>query len=233
MSLAQYGCSVDGHGCCATAPLNASTTKKNCLLIGDSVTNGQSGLVASKLKDVCQVQKIIGNDAGGESGCWPISSASPMGDAIDWDIIHFNEGLHSLYPRVNNSKDLAIWADQLANFTTQMQAAHPKATFIYATMTPMMVEKWDTRPEKFRNDVEDKNAVAVKTVQANGVTRIHDLYHVVTDVCGAVYKNCTLCDDESKYRPGIECGFHYSAQGWEVIATSTAATIRAALNALN
>ena len=94
MSLAQYGCSVDGHGCCATAPLNASTTKKNCLLIGDSVTNGQSGLVASKLKDVCQVQKIIGNDAGGESGCWPISSASPMGDAIDWDIIHFNEGLH-------------------------------------------------------------------------------------------------------------------------------------------
>ena len=64
-NLAEYGCSVGGQGCCPTAPLNASSTLKNCLIIGDSVTNGQSGVVAGHLKDICQTQKIIGNDAAG------------------------------------------------------------------------------------------------------------------------------------------------------------------------
>ena len=35
MDLAQYGCQVEGKGsCCATAAQNASTSLKNCLIIG-------------------------------------------------------------------------------------------------------------------------------------------------------------------------------------------------------
>ena len=61
MELAQYGCQVDGQGsCCSPAVENASTALKNCLIIGDSVTSGQSGDVFGMLKDVCQTQKIIG-----------------------------------------------------------------------------------------------------------------------------------------------------------------------------
>ena len=50
------------------------------------------GLVASKLADVCQVQKLIGNDAAGEAGCWAVSAWGPLGDRIEWDVIHYNEG---------------------------------------------------------------------------------------------------------------------------------------------
>ncbi len=80
-----------------------------------------------------------------------------------------------------------------------------------------------------RNDVEAKNALAVKTVKAHGVSVIDDLYTAVTDVCGKVYKNCSLCDDESKYHPGGACGFHYTAEGWELLANQTASYIAKAL----
>ena len=80
-----------------------------------------------------------------------------------------------------------------------------------------------------QNDVEAKNALAVKTVKAHGVTVIDDLYTAVTDVCGKVYRNCSLCDDESQYHPQGECGFHYSPAGWELLANQTASYIAAAM----
>ena len=43
-----------------------------------------------------------------------------------------------------------------------------------------------------QNDVEMKNALAVKTFKAHGVTLIDDLYTAVTDRCGTVYRNCSL-----------------------------------------
>ena len=211
-------------GCCRTAPLAASKTLKNCLLIGDSVTNGMSGVVTSLLKESCQTQKYIGNDAIGESGCWDVSSAAPMGDHIDWDVIHFNEGLHSLWPRVNSSAALKVWAAQLRNFTRLIKSTHPKATLIYATMTPFMPEKFaqDGRPPAARSDVEAKNKLAVETVKREGVTRINDLYSVITAKCGDVYANCSICDDESRYHslnstlpcwPPVQCGASCSNLG--------------------
>jgi hypothetical protein len=72
--------------------------------------------------------RYIGNDAAGEAGCWLVGSASPMGATIKWDVIHFNEGLHSLWPRVNTSAELAVWAEQLANFTKLIMRTQPQAS---------------------------------------------------------------------------------------------------------
>ena len=125
-NLAKLGCSpgVNSSGCCPSAELNASTTLKNVLLIGDSVTHGMSGVVGGMLKAVAQTQKYIGNDAVGEAGSWAVGSSSPMGETIKWDVIHFNEGLHSLWPRVNTSAELAVWAQQLANFTKLVRCCY-------------------------------------------------------------------------------------------------------------
>jgi hypothetical protein len=83
MELAQYGCRAGGKGaCCSPSPLEASTSEKNCLLIGDSVTSGMSGDVGGYLKGICQTQTIIGCDVAGdyrEGPCWEVSSASPFG----------------------------------------------------------------------------------------------------------------------------------------------------------
>ena len=67
--------------------------------------------------------------------------------------------------------------------------------------------------------------------------KINDLYGVVTARCGNVYKNCSICDDESSYHqmnsslpcPDVKCGAHYVSEGWQLLAKSTAAAIQDAL----
>lgn len=56
-TFADYECCPEQGPCCKRGvPLPPSTSLKNCLLIGDSVTDGMAPLVTAKLKDVCQVQ---------------------------------------------------------------------------------------------------------------------------------------------------------------------------------
>lgn len=218
-----------GSGCCARGvPKPPSTTLKNCLLIGDSVTNGLSSVASARLASVCQTQLWVNLNAQAESACFNVSgAATALGLPIKWDVIHFNEGLHSLWPRVNTSIELEQWASQLGEFTDLLKTTG--ATLIYATMTPFMPEKYLNPPGAPRSDVETKNAVAVKTVKAHGVARINDLYLAVTSRCGDVYRDCTICDDESKYHPQGDCGYHYNAAGWDMLGTAVADAIQAAL----
>lgn len=209
-SVGAIGCvnasSPPGRGECCNAgvPYAQNTTLPNCLLIGDSVTNGLFPYAASALAGVCAVQHIENVDAGAESACWTVLNADSLGQPIKWDVIHFNEGLHSLWPRVNTSADLLAWQWTLANFTLQMKATQPSADFIYATMTPYPPGWFLNPPGPPRQDVETKNAAAVAAVRGVGVTRIDDLYSVITTACGPAvpYANCTLCDNESMYHPG-------------------------------
>lgn len=72
-------------------------------------------------------------------------------------------------------------------------------------------------------------------MRAAGVSLIEDRYAVVTGFCGTLYNNCTWCDNEAQYQcpayveAGGFCGFHYVTPGWEALANSTAAAVRAAL----
>ena len=233
-SYGDYGCrKANSTKCCPGGHPDISKTLPNCLLIGDSVAHGTFGLVREKLKDVCVVSNIESVTSGAEDACfWSTQTSAATGLPVKWAVIHYNEGLHSLWPRVNTSAERAQWAADLGTFTEHLKAV-PGAQLIYATMTPFMPEKFlnPDRPGPFnpQNDVEDKNALAVATVKAHGVTLIDDLYSAVTAVCGKVYRNCSLCDDESRYHPGGQCGYHYSSEGWELLATQTAKHIRDAL----
>jgi hypothetical protein len=187
--------------------------------------------VASKLKDICQVQLYVGLNAASETGCFNVSgAASALGVPIKWDVIHYNEGLHSLWPRVNTSAELAQWGRELGAFTDLLKQV-TGAKLIYATMTPFMPEKY-LNPPGAQNDVETKNALAVKTTKEHGVNAINDLYSIITAHCGKTYKDCDICDDESKYHPEGKCGYHYVTNGWDLLANATAAAIRMQLSQL-
>ena len=236
-SFGQWGCrdrtQLSGaNRCCPPGrPLAPSTALPNCLLIGDSVTNGMAPLVAKLMASECQVQHIEGVDAASEHTCfWSQGTVSAAtGERVQWDVIHFNEGLHSLWPRVNTSAQQTAWALQLANFTSVLAATG--ASLVYATMTPYMPEKYLNPPGPARDDVETKNALAVRTVRAAGVTQINDLYSVVTSRCGQVYQNCSICDDESQYHAPYtgQCGYHYVQAGWALLANATVTALREAL----
>ena len=147
-SYGDYGCSRGGKECCAGG-MHVSTTLPNCLLIGDSVAHGTfgeapwnfTGSVLDLLKDKCPVSNIESVDAGGEMECfWSTGSDAATGKPVPWKVIHYNEGLHSLWPRVNTSAELASYAATLGNFTDTLKATG--ATLVYATMTPFMPEKY-------------------------------------------------------------------------------------------
>jgi len=226
--------------CCGRGlPRAASTTLSNCLLIGDSVMHGAAQLVIDALASECQVQIFVGNDAAGEAACWGAASAeAATGAPVGFDVIHFNEGLHSLYPRVNTTDASgALWAQILANWTDVLKLGSPPPSLIYATMTPMMEQRACNPPGVPAHNVEALNALAVETVTAKGVP-VHDLYGLIFGACGGKdYVACPLCDNETQYaceayqREGGICMFHYVTQGWELLANSTVTAIREALKA--
>lgn len=233
--------------CCGRGvPLPASTTLPNCLIIGDSTAAGQASLVARALEGECQTQLYESVGADAEATCWGTHRASaPDGAVIAWDVIHFNEGLHSLWPRTNASSSgdtpsSVAWAGILTNWTNvlSLPVSGVTPTLIYATMSPMMAAHWCNPPGDPQNTVELLNDLAVRTVRAAGVTLIHDAYTSVKDACapnGGNYANCSLCDNESQYAcpayraAGGICGFHFSSPGWQLMANGTVTAIRAAL----
>lgn len=144
--MGDYGCNTTSpstwvpwvESCCGRGvPLPASTSLPNCLLIGDSVTDGLSSIAIDTLKSECQTQVYIGVDAAYEAACWGTHRVvsdrcrvtdrfdwcqftivqATDGSTINWDVIVYNEGLHSLWPRVNTSVELEAWAAQLTNWT--------------------------------------------------------------------------------------------------------------------
>jgi hypothetical protein len=228
-----WGCEAPkSDECCAGGvPLAPNATLPNCLLVGDSVTNGLFPFAAGALEGICQTQHIENVDAANEMACWTSeSSSAATGQAVSWDVVHFNEGLHSLWPRVNTTAEMQAWAQTLANFTALIQQTNPNATLIYATMTPYPPEWFLNPPGEPQQDVETKNALAVSAVKGAGVSRINDLYSVVTSHCGPVpYRNCSWCDDESAYHPGIVCGYHYVTPGWEALSAAVVDAVKGAL----
>ena len=63
--------------------------------------------------------------------------------------------------------------------------------------------------------------------------RVVGRYTAVTDVCGKSYRNCSLCDDESKYHPQGACGFHYSPAGWRLLSKQTVDYIEKAMGVVS
>jgi hypothetical protein len=140
--------------------MHVSKTLPNCLLIGDSVAHGTygeypwnfTGSVQDLLKDTCPVFNIEGTDSFGEHECfWSQGTDAATGLPVRWKAIHYNEGLHSLWPRVNTSAGLLQYAATLGEFTDALKETG--AALVYGTMTPFMPEKYQY-PPRFQDDVE-------------------------------------------------------------------------------
>ena len=210
------------------------------MIVGDSVTIGVNAHVIAALKGICQTQLIVGLNALDNNACWNVTSRSRMANTVSWDVVHMNEGLHSL---TVNSSDCSgrgagcetqqQWALELGAWIETIRAGSPAAKIIYATMTPMMAELYEPAFAANRHVVEQLNTLATQTATAHRVDAVNDLYSAVLDKCGGKpYVNCSICDDESKYHPPDfrnKCGFHYTEEGFAFIASRVVDAIKAQL----
>ena len=118
--------------CKGGPPLPMSTTKKNVVWIGDSLSLGMIPFVAANLSDIALVQHAPwGGDGGAEETtyglyCLPYFLSSPSGMAISPDLILFNFGMHDgpmsndTVPGQNAPPD--HYSAELTQIATQLKA---------------------------------------------------------------------------------------------------------------
>ena len=141
--------------CKPGAPLRPSATKKNVLVIGDSLSIGYTPAVAANLSDVALVQHAPFDvrDGGAEEAayllqCLDFWTAHPSGIPFVPDLVWFNSGMHNLATagtpghgtvpgQGGNSSE---YGPQLAAATTRLVAwaAANKVKLIYAWTTPYL-----------------------------------------------------------------------------------------------
>eukprot|EP00658_Telonema_sp_P-2_P021523 TRINITY_DN18574_c0_g1_i1.p1 TRINITY_DN18574_c0_g1~~TRINITY_DN18574_c0_g1_i1.p1 ORF type:complete len:213 (+),score=35.10 TRINITY_DN18574_c0_g1_i1:282-920(+) len=200
--------------------------------------------VPELLKDIAVVQHAPWSPGSGGAGntqhgidCLDTWLRLCDGTPAKYDLIAFNFGLHDLD---NRTAAVNKYTSQLANLTDRLRATEAKLQ--YHLTTPMMPKCCDgaplnpagegaPRPHCARNEtqnlyncngvVSELNQRAVRIVHDRGIPVV-DLYRAVTDVCGGTYVNCSICRK-------TPCSYHYTAEGYVMLAKPIAAAMRAAL----
>ena len=197
---------------CACATLGAPPEPTRVLLLGDSISIGYHAAVVETLGPEFTVVRPMATPKNTvvRPGATPDDTAvRPMAtpekgraencegttkgvkaierwlalEGGDWDIVHFNFGLHDLKrvdaqtrrnsndPADPNQADLATYSQQLAAIADALLACD--ADLIFATTTP--VPEGGVRPHRDPEDVPRYNAAARALMEARGIA-IDDLY---------------------------------------------------------
>jgi hypothetical protein len=188
----------------------------NVLIIGDSISIGYAGLVRTQLEGKANVMHNPGNAQGTTLGLAKLQEW--LGDT-QWDVIHFNWGLHDLKhvteagknsnnPADPQQADLATYTASLKVLVKQLKATGSK--LIFATTTPYPK---GVKPCRLPEDAAKYNAAALKIMKANNI-EVNDLYSL------ALPKLKTL-----QRRRNV----HFTTEGSKVLADQVAAKIQSAL----
>ena len=194
-------------------PVEMDPNLPNVLIIGDSISIGYTGQVRTQLKGTANVIHNPGNAAGTTLGLEKLQEW--LGDT-EWDVIHFNWGLHDLKhvtetgensnnPNDPQQADLATYTANLEVLVQQLKATGSK--LIFATTTPYPK---GVKPCRLPEDAVKYNAAALNIMQANNI-QVNDLYRL------ALPKLETL-----QRRRNV----HFNTAGSKVLADQVAATIQ-------
>lgn len=150
------------------------------LLLGDSISMGYHATVIAALDDEAIVMRPRQNCEGTTKGVAAIEQWLAL-DGGEFDVVHFNFGLHDLKrvgadgrnsndPADGNQADLETYTRQLRTITEAILASG--ATPIFATTTP--VPDGGVKPHRDPEDVDRYNAAATEIMREFGIA-IDDL----------------------------------------------------------
>lgn len=196
------------------------------LILGDSISIGYTSHVKKSLKDSAFVtrpmrgHRAAENCEGTDKGITAIDRWLAMGDG-QWDVIHFNFGLHDL-KRVNadsgknsNNADDPYQSDPEA-YKKQLQVIVEKlkqtgAHLIFATTTPVPT---GVKPYRAPSDPATYNQIAREIMTANGI-EINDLYSFAAPRLEQIQ---------------IPANVHFTAAGSQQLGGEVTKAIKAALD---
>ena len=207
--------------CKPGAPLAASTTKKNVLIIGDSLSLGYTPIVTANLSDIALVQHAPwGGDGGAEEAaylesCLDFWLASPSGIPFIPDLLWFNSGMHNYatgtpgngtVPGQSGNSTAESYANPLARVTARLAswAAANKVKLIYALTTPYLNDA------SIDATITGTLNVAARGIMASEGIQTIDLHTPIIEKCGPVPQ--ASCFGEKgcwspHCPPGYRCAF--------------------------
>lgn len=182
------------------------------VLIGDSIRLGYAPIVARKLEGRARVISVEQN--GGDSSRVR-ANLEEWALAIRPDIVHFNAGLHDLkLLKATNQHQVPLdqYRENLRDIAGRLQRA-TAARIIFAATTPIIDARHAARQANFDRleaDVRRYNGAAAGVMREAGIP-INDL-HWVVERAGAE-------------RVLLKDGTHYTAEGYELLASAVADSI--------
>ena len=161
----------------------------NVLIYGDSISIHYTEVVRKQLKGKANVYRIFSN--GQHSGVF-VKKMKQMHEAMrdkelvdpwtfDWDLIHFNVGLHDLKYLAGKKLDkengkqvtsVETYQQNLEKIVGYLGQSSPSAKLIFATTTPVT----EGANERFAGDAEKYNAAAMKVLVNHPEITINDLF---------------------------------------------------------
>ena len=193
----------------ALAPIEDQPGLPRVLLIWDSVSIGYTLPVRAALAGKANVHRPPANCSSTGTGL--ASLTKWLGDG-NWDVIHFNFGLHDakLPPEGVRHSPPDVYEKNLRELVKQMQSTG--ARLIWATTTPVP-NGGILAPNRRFGSVDRYNAIAKKVMEENGVA-IDDLNAAVAPRVGEFQ---------------IQGDVHFTPEGSAFLAGKVAASIEAQL----
>lgn len=192
--------------------LISCSVKKNVLIIGDSISIGYTPFVKEALAKKANVVHNYGNARFTGIG---IDSLDSWLGNTDWDVIHFNFGLHDLcYRTTPTNRDkvngkltttLEDYESNLRKIVERLKKTDAKLIFATTTVVP------EKEPGRFAEDVDKYNAVAVKVMKENSI-QINDLHEYSKEI-------------HAKFGNG-ETDVHYQKEGYRRLSKPVVKVIK-------
>ena len=199
--------------CKSGGPLPFSATKKNIIILGDSVSIGYEPKIAALMSDTALVQHSPwGGDGGAEETafgwkCLEFLLAAPDGTPQRADVLFFNFGLHNLDNRTlpGQCGPISEYAPYLDKIAQRLSSLRPRTKVLFGITTPMMCSAQTDAV------VMSNNKAAVSIMKKYNIPTV-DLHAAITSQCGPA-PNTTCFGQSTCFCPhcpqakGIGCEF--------------------------
>ncbi len=192
----------------AFLPIEDDPDLPRVLLIGDSISVGYTLPTRELLQGIANVHRPPENCGPTTRGLVRIEVW--LGER-EWDVIHFNWGLHDLRMDENGLHQVPVEAYEENLETLVVRLERTGAELIWASTTP--VPDTVNGPPRTSADVIAYNRVAAAIMLAHGIA-INDLYEFALPQLDAIQ---------------LPHDVHFTPEGSVVLARQVAASIRAAL----
>jgi acyl-CoA thioesterase-1 len=173
--------------CKTGGPLPFSSSLKNVVIMGDSVSIGYFPFVAKALSDVANVQHSPwGGDGGVEETeygwkCIEYLLRAPDGTFKLPDVLWFNWGLHNYANSTvpGQAGPPSAYAPYLEKIAARLSQIAGQTRLIFGVTSPMLCNK------QADDVVVDNNAAALSIMSKYGIEFV-DMHAAITDKCGPV-----------------------------------------------